>query len=198
LPLEQFLARQPERLARILAQAKAPLKDAAAVNATRWVLARQLQATGLPLELASGGRTKFNRCRLGIPKTHGLDAACVGLVNRLSSWNMPTLAVKCTGQGSYQRTRVDKYGFPRGSLTRTKHVFGFKTGDLVCATVPKGKKSGVYTGRVAVRASGSFNIQTCKGVVQGIGHRCCKMLQRGDGYAYSQIAFQGEAGEGAA
>lgn len=33
-----FLAKKPAVLKRILAQAKAPLKDAAAVNATRWVL----------------------------------------------------------------------------------------------------------------------------------------------------------------
>src|SRR6476619_5507254 len=33
-----FLAGKPDRLARILAQAKAPLKDAAAVNTTRWAL----------------------------------------------------------------------------------------------------------------------------------------------------------------
>ena len=33
-----FLADKPDRLARILAQAKTPLKDAAAVNSTRWAL----------------------------------------------------------------------------------------------------------------------------------------------------------------
>jgi 5-methylcytosine-specific restriction endonuclease McrA len=53
--IEVFLANDPRRLARILAQAKRPLKDAAAVNATRWALAAALESTGLPLELASGG-----------------------------------------------------------------------------------------------------------------------------------------------
>ena len=76
--LADFLAAQPERLARVLAQARAPLKDATAVNATRWELFRQLQATGLPLETGSGGRTKYNRSRQKLPKTHWLDAACVG------------------------------------------------------------------------------------------------------------------------
>src|SRR5437588_8803245 len=42
--IQDFLAHQPERLKRLLAQAKAPLKDAAAVNATRWELYRRLQA----------------------------------------------------------------------------------------------------------------------------------------------------------
>ena len=60
------------------AQAKQPLKDAAAVNATRWVLFERLQALGLPLETGTGGRTQWNRTRRGIPKTHWLDACCVG------------------------------------------------------------------------------------------------------------------------
>jgi 5-methylcytosine-specific restriction endonuclease McrA len=52
----------------IQAQAKLPLKDAAAVNATRWALYRALQNTALPIETGTGGRTKYNRTRLGIPK----------------------------------------------------------------------------------------------------------------------------------
>ena len=34
--IQDFLAKDPKRLAKVLAQAKRPLKDAAAVNATRW------------------------------------------------------------------------------------------------------------------------------------------------------------------
>ena len=122
LPLEVFLAKDPKRLAAILSQAKRPLKDAAAVNSTRWALANALKATGLPVELASGGRTKYNRSQLGVPKTHALDAACVGSVDAIQTWRRPTLQVKCTGRGSYQRTRLDKYGFPRGYLLRSKAV----------------------------------------------------------------------------
>lgn len=72
---------------------------------------------------------------------------------------------------------------------RQKAVYGFATGDMVKAIVPTGKKVGTYTGRVAVRASGSFNITTRDGVVQGISHRHCKPLQRGDGYGYNLVAF---------
>ena len=191
LPVEVFLAKKPEVLKRILAQAKRPLKDAAAVNTTRWVLAQQLQATGLPVELASGGRTKFNRVRLGVPKAHALDAACVGEIDWVSDWNRPTLQIKCSGRGSYQRTRLDKYGFPRGYLMRTKTVRGFATGDLVRADVAEGKKQGCHRGRVAIRATGSFNIQTLSGVVQGISHKHCTLLQRGDGYGYQQQSNTG-------
>ena len=51
---------------------------------------------------------------------------------------------------------------------------------------PNPKKAGVHQGRVAVRQSGSFNIQTSAGVVQGIAHRLCILIQRADGYAYAQ------------
>lgn len=198
-PLDGFV-KDKARLARIQAQAKRPLKDAAAVNATRWALANALKATELPVELASGGRTKFNRFQLGIPKTHALDAACVGEMAAALAWQRPTLVLKCAGRGCYQRTRLDRFGFPRGYLMREKGVKGFRTGDWVRAEVPaSSKKAGRYTGRVAIRATGSFNLQTPEGVVQGISHRHCRLLQRSDGYGYHWIATQkGNAGTGTA
>ena len=199
LPIQMFLAKQQKRLAAILAQAKRPLKDAAAVNATRWALARALWATGLPVELASGGRTKFNRVTLGVPKTHALDAACVGTLLAVKDWRKPTLSMSCTGRGSYQRTRLDRYGFPRGYLSRDKRMHGYQTGDLVRAEVPSGKKAGMYVGRVAIRATGYFNLQMAGTVVQGIAHRHCQLIQRSDGYGYTRIALpKGETGEGRA
>ncbi|MFO7859250.1 MAG: HNH endonuclease, partial [Ectothiorhodospiraceae bacterium] len=76
------------------------------------------------------------------------------------------------------------HGFPRGYLMRAKQVRGFQTGAHVRAVVPNGRKAGVHVGRVAVRASGCFNIQTPGGVVQGISHRHCTLTQRADGYGY--------------
>ncbi|MBK7003188.1 MAG: RRXRR domain-containing protein [Rhodoferax sp.] len=188
LPVEVFLAKKPDVRKRILAQAKQPLKDAAAVNATRWALVNALKTTELAVETASGGRTKFNRSQFGIPKTHALDAACVGDIAGIIDWQKPTLAIKSMGRGSYQRTRLDKYGCVRGYLTRLKSIQGFQTGDMVKAIVATGKKAGTYTGRVAVRATGSFNIQTSSGLVQGVSHRFCTVVQRGDGYGYSLVA----------
>lgn len=172
------------RLNRVQRTRTAPLKDAAAVNATRWALFNMLKTTGLPVEVSSGGRIKYNRQRLCIPKTHALDAACVGAVEQITGWNKPVLQIKATGRGSYQRTRLDRYGFPRGYLMRQKQVQGFQTGDTVIANVPTGKKAGNYVGRVAVRKSGSFNIQTLEGVIQGISWQHCTLLSRGDGYGY--------------
>ena len=81
---------------------------------------------------------------------------------------------------------------------RSKAVQGFQTGDLVHVDVPAtSKKAGIYVGRVAVRASGRFNIQTGSAVVQGISHKYCQVIQRSDGYGYSRIATsKGDAGAG--
>jgi hypothetical protein len=90
---------------------------------------------------------------------------------------------------------IGEFGCVRGYLTRSKSIQGFQTGDMVKATVTKGKKAGSYSGRVAVRASGSFNIQTRNGLVQGVSHRYCTVVQRGDGYGYSQVAKTDATGE---
>jgi len=172
------------RMDNVLIQCKRPLRDAAAVNSTRWDLFQSLKTTGLPVNVGTGGQTKFNRQRLGIPKTHAFDAVCVGVVEHVFDWEKPTLRIKATGRGSYKRTRLTKHGFPRGYLMREKSVHGFQTGDMVRAIVPIGKKEGTWLGRVAIRKTGSFNIQTSGGAVQGIHHRHCQLMQRADGYGY--------------
>jgi hypothetical protein len=160
------------------------LRDAVAVNTTRWALWRALDACW-STHPASGGRTKWNRTRCQLPKTHTLDALAVGTLNTITETVSRVLVVGCTGRGTYTRTRTDKYGFPRLRLPRQKQFFGYATGDLVCAIVPTGKKAGTHTGRVAVRTTGSFNITTAHGTVQGIHHRYLRLLQRADSYAYT-------------
>ncbi|WP_312893633.1 RNA-guided endonuclease IscB [Nocardiopsis metallicus] len=182
-PVEEFVT-NTRTLNRILAQAKAPLRDAAAVNTTRRALWRALDAR-LPTRVSSGGRTKWNRTRNQLPKSHTLDALAVGKLDTITQTVKTILVAGCTGRGSYSRTRTDKHGFPRLRLPRTKHFFSFATGDLVRAVVPRGKKAGTYIGRVAVRATGSFNIATNQSSVQGISHRHVRLLQRADGYAYT-------------
>ncbi|WP_433511642.1 RNA-guided endonuclease IscB [Nonomuraea sp. CA-143628] len=184
-PVEAFLHSKPALLVRVLRQAKAPLRDAAAVNATRWALWRALTATTLPVATSSGGRTKWNRSRTNAPKSHTLDALHVGELGQVTGWPGRVLVVKATGRGSYCRTRTDRYGFPRLRLPRIKHVHGFATGDLVRATLAKGKHTGVHTGRVAVRATGSFNLTAATGTRQGINHKHIRLLQRADGYSYT-------------
>lgn len=167
--------------------AKTPLIDAGVVNSIRWALYRHLVVTGLPIETGTGGRTKYNRTRLGWPKTHWRDAACVGASTpeNLQAMVGNVLLITSTGHGTRQMCRMDKYGFPIRHVPRQKRHFGFKTGDLVQAVVPKGKYAGRHVGRVAIRKSGSFNIATAHGLVQGISHRYLRIVQRADGYAYS-------------
>jgi 5-methylcytosine-specific restriction endonuclease McrA len=184
--VRDFLKGQPERLARILAQAKRPLRDAAAVNATRWALYERLKAFGLPVECGSGGLTKFNRITRDLPKTHWLDAACVGrsTPEHLVIKNVVPLRITATGHGSRQRCLMDKHGFPRTKPKGAKRVKGFQTGDLVRAVVTSGTKQGTYVGKVAVRTRGVFNIQTAQGTVTDIHYRFCTLVARSDGYRY--------------
>ncbi len=181
-----FLANKSDVLKCILAQAKAPLRDAAAVNTTRWQLYRRLQALGLPLECGTGGRTKYNRVRRELPKTHWVDAACVGksTPERLEISGVVCLLITANGHGSRQMCSMDGYGFPRTRSKGAKRVHGFQTGDMVRAVVTTGKKVGVYIGRVLVRATGSFDLKTMQGRVQGISHRFCTPIHKCDGYSY--------------
>jgi 5-methylcytosine-specific restriction endonuclease McrA len=169
-------------------EAKNPLRDAAAVNITRWRLFEMFKASGLPLEVGTGGRTKFNRRTQGYPKTHWIDAACVGESGEqiyIAPEHAP-LVIKATGRQSRLMCRPDKYGFPRTKAKAGRVQYGFQTGDIVKAVVAKGKKAEVHIGRVAVRSSGSFNITTSEGTVQGIGYRYCTHLHKSDGYSYQK------------
>jgi 5-methylcytosine-specific restriction endonuclease McrA len=167
--------------------AKQPLKDAAAVNATRWALYARLQTTGLPVEVGTGGRTKFNRTRQAYPKAHWIDAACVGESGArvfITANHIP-LSIKATGHGSRQMCRTDQYGFPARHRLRQKQHFGFQTGDRVRAIVPTGKYSGTHVGRVACRATGSFDVTTHSGKVT-VSHKHCKIIHHADGYSYTK------------
>ncbi|WP_449353579.1 RNA-guided endonuclease IscB [Streptomyces shaanxiensis] len=195
LPVEIFLADRPERLAKILRQARTPLNDAAAMNATRWQLLQWLRKLGRPVNPWSSARTHWNRHATGLGKTHTVDALCVGGLDHERGdaiVRLPdrVLVVKATGRGSYARTTPDRFGFPRLRRARVKRHFGFTTGDLVRAVVPAGKWAGVWTGRVSVRATGRHSLTTPAGRVD-VSHRKLRLMQRADGYGY---AFRAEGG----
>jgi len=169
---------------------KKTLKDASVVNATRWKVYEVLKQTGLDVECGTGARTKMNRIRLDLPKTHYFDACCVGesTTNHLYFKTKEVLFIKAKGRGSRSRTNLDRYGFPRGYLARQKFFFGFQTGDMVKAVVPRGKYQGVWFGEVACRKTGSFDIKGKDGkrIAQGINYRYVQVIQRFDGYAYGK------------
>jgi hypothetical protein len=83
--------------------------------------------------------------------------------------------------------RTNAFGFPDKAPKATSVVAGMRTGDLVRAVVSAtSTKAGVYVGRLAVRATGSCNITTSAGTVQGIHIRYCRPLHRADGYTYQK------------
>ncbi len=183
--IKDFLKKDPERLKTILAQAKKPMADTAAVNATRFKLLETIKAIGLPVEIGSGGLTKFNRTTQNLEKTHWIDAACTGKSTpTLSIKGVTPLLIKANGHGTRQMAGTDKHGFPTRHRTTQQIHFGFQTGDIVKAVVTKGKKVGVYVGRVLCRATGSFDISTPSGRVAGINHNYCLPIHKRDGYSY--------------
>lgn len=165
----------------IQGKAKQPLKDVAAVNTTRWTLYRRLRQCGLPLEVGTGARTKYNRTKQNYPKEHWIDAACVGVSGEkvyIASGTTP-LVVKATGRQSRIMCRPDKYGFPRTKAKQGRVHYGFQTGDIVLATIPEGKHTGLHIGRVAVRNRPSFRLNDFD-----VHPKYLKVLHHADGYSY--------------
>ncbi|MGB5768822.1 MAG: RNA-guided endonuclease IscB [Crocosphaera sp.] len=183
--IKDFLKGKSDLANRILKQAKTPLKDAAAVNSTRWKLFNSLKELGLPVETGSGGLTKFNRKRLKVPKSHWQDAACIGQVsdNLIFKTNQPLL-IKATGHGTRQRCRPNKFGFPKSHAPKAKFFQGFQTGDLVLASIPKGKFAGQYVGRIAIRFRPSFVLQLPDKKFD-VHPKYLTHIHRNDGYNYA-------------
>jgi 5-methylcytosine-specific restriction endonuclease McrA len=153
--VQDFLKSKPVVLRRVSEGLKKPLKDASAVNASRWVLYQKLNKLCANVHTGSGGRTKFNRKRFKVSKSHQGDAACVG---KMSSLFIPKgirpLVVKSTGQGGRQKAMCDKYGYPK-SYRPLKPLFGWRTGDIA-------KCSGKL-GRVTPRSNKSFGFAPLDG-----------------------------------
>jgi len=192
--IRDFLSGKPDVLKQVLAKIKKPLADTAAVNATGWMLFEQLKATGLPLETGTGGQTKFNRTRLGLPKTHWMDAVAVGssTPEQVIVKVAKPLLIKATGYGHRRMCNINKFGFPQVNKKdelavrkAVKVVRGFQTGDMVRAVVPSGKNAGTHVGRVTVRATGQFDISTPTRKLQIINWKYCKPVHRQDGYTYA-------------
>ena len=175
------------------------LKHAAAVNATRNRLVKDLIELGarnsVAVTTSCASQTKLTRHEQQIPKDHCLDAVCVGVVDKpIIDWHKPVLNIKAMGRGSYQRAQVvNDSGLVGSHKTRTKMNFGFQTGDMVKAVVPEFnyknkplKTAGVYVGRIAVRSKPSAKITGKHGKVDGINPKYISLIQRADGYEYKQ------------
>ena len=163
------------------AQAQVPLKDAAAINATRWALFERLTATGLPVEVGTGSLTKYNRLQRSLPKTHWLDALCVGASAPavFCVKGIQPLLIEAKGHGTRQMCGTDGAGFPMRHRTRQKRWFGYQTGDLVQAVIPRGTSAEKHIGRVTIRARKSFRLNGID-----VHPKYLTILQKADGYEY--------------
>ena len=176
-PVEKFLKKKPEVLSRLLALVKRPLKDAAAVNSTRWALFNRLKKTGLVIETGTGGLTKYNRVKLGLPKTHWLDAACVGKSTPpLKIMSHQPLLITCKGRGGRQKAALNKYGYPIRH-NPLKPIKGWLTGDMA-----KHKVYGI--GRITPRSRGSFVLTKPDKTKFSVKPIDLKPVFRRDGYSY--------------
>ncbi|MBP5977965.1 hypothetical protein HW132_36045 [Brasilonema sp. CT11] len=127
--------------------------------------------------------TKFNRTRLQLPKTHWLDAACVGKVESLLLLTQQPLLIKALGWGCRQMVQTDKYGFPRKGYRAKQKVKAWNTGDIV--SVVTGKFAGITGKRLkTVRFKGGFDIRLSKELVISVSRNDIKAVHRKDGYDY--------------
>ena len=157
---------------------------AAWVNSLRYYIINNIDTQDL--ELSTGGKTSYNRRQLGLPKDHHFDALCVGEVpDEFKYANQPVLYIKAMGRGTRFRGNTNECGIITTKFyNRSKMVFGFQTGDIVKACIPKGKYAGTYIGRITTRKSGSFYLVGAK-TVPCVNHKYCKLLQHGNGYNYT-------------
>jgi len=180
--VEDFLKGKPDLLKRILSQAKTPLKDASAVNSTRWKLFNSLKELGLTIHTSSGGQTKFNRTRLGLGKDHWIDAAVGGNIDHLTFKVTKPLLIECKGHGSRQYVRMNKYGFPASAPKEPPT--DWSTGDIV--DVVSGKHSGLKAVRIkTVRKIGNFDVKGKNGEIRSVSRKVIKFVHRNDGYGYN-------------
>lgn len=161
------------------------------VNSTRRYVEKHLYRLfeSENIECASGGRTKYNRTRLQLPKDHHYDALCVGQVPEEGYKDLTNgyyLHMKAIGRGSRFRGKINKCGIITLKLKRgPKKRFGFQNGDIVAADVPKGKYVGHHVGRVITRSSGSFDIRRTDGDLVTVNQKYCRRLQHDNGFQYS-------------
>ena len=168
---------------KILRQAKSPLKDAAAVNATRNAIKKMLKKFDVETTFWTGARTKMNRIKQNYPKDHWIDAACVGESGaKISLQKVVPLKIKTMGRGTRQVVKNNAFGFPAGTAKTAKQRDGFQTGDLVRAIIRKGKSPGIHIGRISSTGKSRFDITTKNGII-GTTAKNLKMLQRNFGYA---------------
>ncbi len=119
------------RIDNVLKQRTSPLSCAAAVNSTRFAIVDAAKRHNSNVLCWTGGRTKMNRCQQGFPKSHSIDAACVGESgNQIKFLTTQPLIVESFGHGTRQSRRTNDKGFPAITVKTDK-----KTGEKITSTI---------------------------------------------------------------
>jgi hypothetical protein len=129
----------------------------------------------------------MNRTQQNYPKEHWIDAACIGDSGsdiRIPK-SMKPMLIRAMGRGNRQTVRSDKWGFPRKECAKlAKRRRGFSAGDLVKATIARGKQTGTFIATISAANRKRFDLATQAGRI-GTTAKCLKLLQRADGYRYA-------------
>ena len=169
------------------------MKDAQAINTIRWKISETLKNTGMPVHHGTGGQTKYNRTKAGLPKTHYYDAASVSCVPVDDTPEHPVLAIHAVGYGHrgdlgcYQ-TKQTAPGFKQ-EYKRIEHSNGFAKLDMVEIHTRKGKSIGSLNtfDKTAEGKNQKLRIKTDwtakDGRLSGTVTQL-KRIQKRDGYAY--------------
>jgi hypothetical protein len=127
-PIEEFLAKKPDLLKRILhslnpSGLNKPLRAAAAVQTIRNATCQRLtEATGLPVYKWTGGQTRMNRVKQKHEKDHWIDAVCVGETGAAVTIpeDLTPLTIKAMGRGKRLMQTVNEGGSPRMKVLTVK------------------------------------------------------------------------------
>ena len=186
-----------KRVQQALRAAKKPLKDAASVNTIRWKIVETLKATGVPVIYGTGGKTKWHRKRIGLPKTHYYDAVSVACVPNPPISTHSVLAIHAVGYGHRRnlgdfQTKQNAPGF-KSQYTRIEHADGFQKLDIVEMRTRKGRFVGCINTfdkttdgkpqRLRVKTDWTGGEGRVSGNITQL-----RKLQKRDGYAYQVLS----------
>ena len=117
--VSEFLADKPARLAATRRIQRSSLSGAAHLNVILPELLRRLRAEGYSVSAHDAYTTSWTRGKLGIPKTHALDALCLGSPESVAPLPHNSFVIQATGHGDRQMLRPpDRHGNPRGQQYR--------------------------------------------------------------------------------
>ena len=103
--MEEFLAEDPERLAKILKGRKEPSASATWTDLVVTSLRTKVEKRDFVVLTTTGADTAYTRRENGIEKTHANDAACVGAQARVTRLRVPQ-RWRAIGHGNRQQQKA--------------------------------------------------------------------------------------------